>query len=111
MFFEQVFCINYLHRFRKDTIDVKTLIDLGSEVNTKTPAYISKLGLKVHYTNIEAQKIDSSTLKTFRIVFASVQVEDKLGKARFFQKTLLLANINIEVVLNMLFLIFGNANI
>ena len=38
-------------------------------------------------------------------------MEDKLGRARFFQETFLLANISVEVVLDMLFLTFSNANV
>ena len=49
-----------------------------------TPAYTAKLGFKSYHTNVGVQKIDSSTLKTFKIVLASFQVEDKISKARFF---------------------------
>ena len=76
-----------------------------------TPAYASKLGLQVHRTNIEAQKIDGSTLKTFGMVLASFQVEDKLGRARFFQETFLLVNISMKIVLGMPFLTLSNANV
>ena len=76
-----------------------------------TPAYVSKLGLRAHHTNIGAQKINSSTFKTFTMVLASFQMEDKLRKARFFQETFLLADISREVVLSMLFLILNNTDI
>ena len=52
-----------------------------------TLGYILKLGLKVCSINVKVQKIDGFTLKMFEIVLASFQIEDKLGKARFFQKT------------------------
>ena len=87
------------------------MIDSDSEVNAITPAYISKLGLNVHHTNVGAQKIDGSTHKTFGMVLASFQVENKLGRPRFFQETFLLAKISVKVVLGMPFLIFSNANI
>ena len=45
------------------------------------------------------------------MVQASFQVEDKLEKARFFHETFLLADLSIEVVLQMPFLIFNNADI
>ena len=45
------------------------------------------------------------------MVLASFQVEDKIRRAWFFQKTFLLANINAEVVLGMPFLILSNANV
>ena len=76
-----------------------------------TPAYAAKLGFQVRKTNIEAQKIDGSTLETFGMVLADFQVEDKLGRARFFQETFLLADISAEVVLSMPFLTFSNADV
>ena len=38
-------------------------------------------------------------------------MKDKLGRARFFQKTFLLADISVEVVLGTFFLTFSNTNI
>lgn len=73
---EQVLCIYYPFHFQNDTKDIRVLIDLGSEVNIMTLAYISKLGPKVHHTDIGAQKIDGSTLKIFGMVLTSFQVED-----------------------------------
>ena len=108
----QVSCIHYPLHFRKDNQNkVQALIDYGSKVNTMIPAYILKLGLRVRQTNVGAQKIDGSTLKTFEIVLASFQIEDKLGRARFFQETFLLADISVEVVLEIFFLTLSNANI
>ena len=75
---QRVPCVHYPIRFQKK--EVQALIDSGSEVNAMSPAYASKLGLKVHHTDVGAQKIDGSTLETFGIVLASFQVEDKLGR-------------------------------
>ena len=36
-----------------------------------TPAYKAQLGFKVQKTNIGAQKIDKSPLKTYRMVIAT----------------------------------------
>lgn len=47
-------------------------------------AYTAKLGLKVQVTNIGVEKIDSSTLKTFGMILASSQANDKLDKSQFF---------------------------
>ena len=58
VFLERVPYIHYPLCFRKDTANVRVLIDLGSEVNTMSPAYVSKLGLKVYHIDIGAQKID-----------------------------------------------------
>ena len=97
--------IYYPVQFNKDVYgtQVQALIDSRSGVNTMASAYALKLDLKVHFTNVRTQKIDSSTLKTFGMVLTSLQVKDKLGRARIFQETFLLANISTEIVLRMLF--------
>ena len=76
-----------------------------------TPAYMAHLGLKVRVTNVNVQKVNKSSLANYGIVIAAFQVVNKLGCSRFFQKTFLLANISIEVVLSMPFLIHSNANV
>lgn len=52
-------------------INILTLINFSNEVNTMTSIYIVKLGFKIWKTNINTQKIDSSTFQTFKIVLAS----------------------------------------
>ena len=103
--------IHYLLYFQKNTINIRALIDSSSEVNTMAPVYPSKLGLKVCHINVRGQKIDGSTPKMFGMVLASFQIEDKLGRTRFFQETFLLADIYAKVILGMPFFIFSNANI
>ena len=76
-----------------------------------TPGYTLKLGLKIRPIDVRAQKIDGSTLKTFGMVLASFQVENKLERPRFFQETFLLADLSMEVVLGMPFFTLSNANI
>lgn len=71
----------------------------------------AKLGLKICSTDVRAQKADDSIFEIFKIIFASFRMKDKLGRPRFFQKSFLLANTNVEVVLEILFLIFSNADI
>ena len=66
---------------------------------------MSKLGFEVQTTNISAQKLDSILLGTFEIVIAGFQVKNKLDKAWFFQESFLLVNINLKVILEILFLI------
>ena len=65
--------------------------------------YIKKLGFKTWKTNIGAQKIDSSILETFGIVIPDIQIKDKAGKPRFFQKTFLVADTKFEVILKIFF--------
>ena len=85
MILDRVLCIHYPVQFRKDKrATIRALIDSCSKVNAMTPAYAKQLGLQVRKTDVEAQKIDGSSLRTFGMVIAGFQVEDKLGKARFF---------------------------
>ena len=107
----RVFYIHYPVWFQEDQEQVRALIDSGSEVNAMSSAYAKKLGPKTWKINVGVQKIDGSTLETFRIVIADFQVEDKGDRPKFFQKTFLVANIKFEVVLGMLFLKISNADI
>ena len=68
------------------------------------------LGLKARKTNVGAQKIDGSALETFEIVIADFQVEDKVGRPKFFQDIFLVADIKFEVILGMPFLKISNAD-
>ena len=81
MFLEQISCIHYPLYFQKNIVGVRALINSGSEVNTMIPAYVLKLSLKVHSTNVGAQKIDDYILEIFGIVLTSFQMEDTLGRA------------------------------
>ena len=85
---DRVPCIHYPVQFRKDKegTTIRALIDSGSEVNAMTPAYAKRLGLWTQKTDIGVQKIDGSSLATYRMVIAAFQVIDKLGRARFFQE-------------------------
>ena len=106
-----VLYIHYPIWFKKSGVQVQALIDSSSKINAMTPGYASKLGLKVCPTDVVAQKIDGSTLEMFGMVLASFQVEDKLGRARFFQETFILADLSVEMVLGMPFLTLSNADI
>ena len=109
---ERISCIYYPVQFKgTNETQVQAFNDLGSKVNAMTSAYASRLGLQTCYTDVGTQRIDSSTLQTFEIVLADFQVGDKLGKAQFFQESFLLADISVEVVLNMLFFTLNNANV
>ena len=73
--------------------------------------FAHKLGLKTQKTNVEAQKIDRITLKTYGIVVFTFFVLDKDGKERFFEENFLLANVKPNIMLKMLLLIISNADI
>ena len=76
-----------------------------------TPAFAAKLGLYTQPTNVGAQKIDGSALKTYNMTIAGFSIQDKLDRAQFFEETFLLANTSIKVVLGMFFLALSNADI
>lgn len=63
---EQILYIYYLIRFKKNK--VQALINLNNEVNAITPVYVSKLGLQIYHTNVEAQMINNFTFEIFGIV-------------------------------------------
>ena len=75
------------------------------------PNFTRKLGLKVQKTNVGAQKIDGSALKTFGMVIADFQVEDKANRPRFFQETFLVADTKFEVILGIPFLKISNTDV
>ena len=105
-------CICYFVQFCKDKgKDVLALLNPGNEVNVMTVAYTAYLGLKVRVTNVGAQKIDRFSLAICGMVIAAFQIVNKFGCSRFFQKTFLLVDISMQVILSMLFLTFSNANI
>ena len=101
-------CIHYLIRFQEEQI--KALLDSGNKVNIINPDFAQKLGFKIWKTNVGAQKIDGSALETFGMVIADFQIENKIGRPRFFQETFLVANTKFKVILGMLFLKLSNVD-
>ena len=61
--------------------------------------------------SIRAQKINSSTIKTFITVIANFQIEDKANKLKFFQEIFLIADIKLKVILKTFFLKSNNMDI
>lgn len=74
-------------------------------------AYEAKLVLNLKSTNDGTQKNNDLALKTYKMITAGYSVIDKLGQIRFFEKTCLLADNSIEIVLGMFFLSLNNVNI
>ncbi len=72
---------------------------------------MAKLGLVTRKTYVGAQKIDGSALVTYGMVIAGFSLQDKLGTARFFEETFLLADTSIEVVLEMPFLALSDGDV
>lgn len=75
-----------------------------------TPIYVAKLDLTTQKTSIGAQKIDGLIQEIYIIVLASFSLQNSLERIWFFEKTFLLANTSIKVVLRMLFLANNNVN-
>ena len=76
-----------------------------------TLAYIVELGLTIQKTSVRAQKINGLPLKTYGMALTRFLVQDSQGKVQFFEKTFLLVNTSMEVVLGILFLSFNNTNV
>ena len=109
---DRVPCICYLMQFQKEKDkDILALLNFESKVNAMSLAYMAQLGFKVRKTNVGTQIINGSLLETYGIVIAAFQGLNKFGCSWFFQKTFLLADISIKVVLDMLFLTFSNADV
>ena len=75
-----------------------------------SPLFARKLGFYIRKTNVKAQKINGSALKTFGIVITDLKVEDKAGKSKFFQKIFLVADTKFEPILGIFFLKISNAD-
>ncbi len=72
---------------------------------------MQQLGLKICKTNVEAQKIDGTTLETYGMVVFTFSVSDKNGRERFFGESFLLANVRPDIVLGMPFLNMSNTDV
>ena len=90
---------------------VLVLFDSDSEVNAIYPTFALELGLFIRPTDIRIQKIDSTILDTYGIVVAAFTIIDKANQVIFFEKTFLMANISLEVVFEIPFLMLSSADI
>ena len=76
-------CIWYFITLKNQT---KTLLNLESKINAINQAFASQLGFKIWKTNVKVQKIDSTTLKIYKIVVSIFFILYKDNKSRFFGK-------------------------
>ncbi len=72
-------------------------------------AFAQQLGLKIWKTNVRAQKIDGTTLETYKMVVSTFSMSYKDGRERFFDKSFLLADVKSDVLFRMLFLTSGDS--
>ena len=75
------------------------------------PAFAERLGLVIWTTNVGAQKIDGTTLKTYEMMVAAFSMTDQADRVRFFEKTFLVVNVSPDIVLGMPFLTLSGANV
>ena len=109
---QRVLCIHSSVQFQGGQAgEVRALINSGNEVNVMNSAFAAKLSLSICSTSIGAQKIDSSALKTYGMTIAGFLIQDKSGRAWFFEETFLLTDTSIKVVLGMPFLALNNEDI
>ena len=106
-----ILCIRYSITFRRKSVSVLALFDLGSEVNTIHLTLVRKPGLLIRPINIGAQKIDDTKLDIFGTVVTAFSMTDKANRVKFFKETFLVANVSLEVVLGMFFLTLNGANV
>ena len=66
-------------------------------------AFAFLLGIKTRKTNIRDQKINNITLETNKIVVSTFFIFNKDDKERFFEKSFLLANVKLDIVLGCIF--------
>lgn len=76
-----------------------------------TPAYVACLDLPIWQTNVRSWKMDGLTMVTYRIVIAWFLIQNKFERARFFEETFLVADINMKAILRMPFLSLNNMGI
>ena len=103
--------IRYPIIFWKKSVSVSALFDSGSEINAIYLIFAKKLGFFIRRINIGVQKIDGTMLDTYKIVVAALLVTNKANEIRFFKETFLVANVSLEVVFGMPFLILNSANV
>ena len=90
---------------------VSALFDSSTEFNTIYLTFATKLSLLIIRIDIEAQKIDSTTLDTYEILVVVFSVTDKANQVRFFEETFLVANVSPKVNLEMLFFTLSGADV
>ena len=79
-------------------------------INAMHPAFAKKLDFFIRPTDVGAQKIDSTMLNTYKMVVIAFLVMDNGNQMKFFEMIFLVANVGLEPVLGISFLILSGAN-
>lgn len=90
---------------------IEALINSNNEINITQPSFTKKLSLCIQKTNIDTQNIDGNKLETFAMIITVFLFDNKDRKSRFFEKTILLAEISINIAFEILFLTLSNIQI
>lgn len=69
------------------------------------------MSLWVRTTNIEAQKISSTIIITYKIIVIVFLISNQTNYIKLFTKTFMVANINPKLVFGILFLTLSNVNV
>ena len=87
------------------------MINSESEVNAIFPTFVKELSLPIRPTKVGAQKINSTTLDTYKIVVTTFSMTNKTNQVKIFKEIFLMVNVSLEVVFVMFFLILSDENI
>lgn len=111
LLFKYMSYILYSLCFKNKKSNIEVLINSGSELNALNIAYAKKLGFQNQITDVDTQKIDNSSLTTYKIVIVRFQVLDKLARTHFFLEIFLLSNTSVDIILEMVFLVLSNIDV
>ena len=105
---ETVKCITWKIKLNKGNEEVSALLDSGSEANLISRAYAAQLPLKIMDTSWGLAAINKQQIRTQGMVIAGFEISDSADRTRWFEETILIADIPQPVVLGMPFLKLGN---
>ena len=69
------------------------------------------MDLTVQSTNVDAQKIYSTTFEIYKMIVAVFSVINQADKIRFFEIIFLVVNISLNMIFGMFFFILSNIDI
>ena len=87
------------------------MLDSKSKVNIISLAFTYYLSFIIWRTNVGVQKINGTTLETYKMVVFTFSMLDKDDRERFFKENFLLADVKPDIVLGMPFLTISNIDV
>lgn len=99
------------HYLQKKFVPVLALFGLGNKLIAIYLTFTLELRLPIRPTDIKAQKIDGNMLDIYRIIVTVFLVFKKANWVKFFEEIFLIANVSLEVILEMLFFTLSTADI